>query len=184
MRKITSFQFITLNGYYKDINNGIAWHKHGREEGEYSAESLKSDNILLFGRTTYEMMASFWPTPAAYEGFPVVAEGMNKAEKIVFSKTMQKASWNNSRIISGNITDKIKKIKQTNGKNMTLLGSGSILTQFADARLIDRYQIMIDPVAIGKGASLFEDMQKPLDLNLTDTRTFKSGAILLCYDPA
>lgn len=184
MRKVTSFQFITLDGYYKDINNDIGWHKHGQEEGEYSAESLKSDNILLFGRTTYEMMASFWPTAMAYESFPVVSEGMNNAEKIVFSKTMQKASWNNSRLINRNITDEIKKLKQTNGKDMTLLGSGSILTQFADACLIDVYQIMIDPVAIGKGTSLFENLQRPLDLKLTDTRIFKSGVVLLCYEPA
>jgi dihydrofolate reductase len=108
---------------------------------------------------------------------------MNKAEKIVFSKTLKKADWQNTRIISENILDEIRKLKEGAGKGMTLLGSGSILTQMADAGLIDEYQIMIDPVAITKGTPIFKNIKHQLDLKLTNTRTFKSGAVLLCYRP-
>ncbi len=184
MRKLSTFTFISLDGYYKGQNEDISWHKHGPEEGEYSAESLKSENILLFGRTTYEMMASFWPTPMAYDAFPVVAEGMNKAQKIVFSRTLKKANWGNTRIICDNIVDEVKSLKQKAAKDLTLLGSGSILTQLAEAGLIDEYQIMIDPVAIGNGTPIFKNIKDQLDLKLINTRTFKSGVILLSYQPA
>jgi dihydrofolate reductase len=183
MRKLSTFTFITLDGYYKGLNEEISWHKHGAEEGEYSAESLKSGNILLFGRSTYEMMASFWPIPMAYDSFPVVADGMNKAEKIVFSRTLQKADWENTSIISENMIEEVKKLKQHAAKDMTLLGSGSILAQLAEASLIDEYQIMIDPVAIGNGTPIFQNINRQIDLKLTNTRTFKSGVILLCYQP-
>jgi dihydrofolate reductase len=183
MKKLSVFNFITLNGYYKGANDEINWHKHGEEEADFSARNLQADNTLLFGRVTYEMMASFWPSPMAFENFPTVAQGMNKAEKIVFSKTLKKADWQNTRIISDNILDEIRKLKQMAGKDMTLLGSGSILTQMADAGLIDEYQIMIDPVAIARGTPIFKSINHQLDLQLTNTRTFKSGAVLLCYRP-
>lgn len=183
MRKLTAFNFLTLNGFYKGPHNDIGWHKHGEEEGEYSARSLEPGNILLFGRATYEMMEGFWPTPQAYAYDPVVAAGMNNAEKIVFSSTMKTASWSNTRVIGAGIVEETRKMKQTPGRNMTILGSGSIITQFAEAGLIDSYEIMIDPVVLGEGTPLFKGMKAPLDLRLTGSRVFKSGTILLCYEP-
>lgn len=184
MRKLTVFNFITLNGFFKGPNEDISWHKHGGEESDYSAEGLKSGNTLLFGRVTYEMMASFWPTPIAMDSFPSVAKGMNKAEKIVFSRTLKKVEWNNTKVVKGNIVEEIKKMKQMPGKDMTLLGSGSILTQVAEQGLIDEYQIMVDPIALGEGTPIFKGIKHGLNLMLTKTRTFKSGAVLLCYQPA
>jgi dihydrofolate reductase len=184
MGKLSVFNFITLNGFYKGVNNDIGWHKHGEEEGEFSAEGAQSDSVMLFGRVTYDMMYSFWPTPMAMESMPVVAEGMNKSEKIVFSRTLKKADWNNTRIISNHAVEEIKKLKKTSQKDMVILGSGSIVTLCAEHGLIDTYQIMIDPVAIGNGTPLFNGMKCQLDLRLSSTRTFKSGVILLNYEPA
>ncbi len=183
MRKVTVFNFVTLNGYFKGPNGDISWHKHGAEENEYASEMLKSGNTLLFGRVTYEMMASYWPTPVAIKNNPIVAEGMNNADKIVFSRTLKKAGWNNTWLVKDNIEEEIKKMKQMPGKDMTLLGSGSILTQFAEQGLIDEYQIMVDPVVLGDGTSLFTGIKHMLNLKLTTTRTFKSGVVLLCYQP-
>lgn len=183
MRKLTAFNFLTLNGFYKGPGNDISWHKHGGEESEYSSDSLKSNNILLFGRVTYELMASYWPTPFAIENDPANAKGMNDAEKIVFSNTMKKADWNNTRIIGGNIVEEMKKLKQTPGKDLTILGSGSIISQFANEGLIDGYEIMIDPVALGEGTPIFKSIKEQLDLKLTDSRVFKSGVVLLSYEP-
>ena len=182
MRKLSAYNFLTLNGFYKGPGNDTSWHKHGAEENEYASDSLKSDNILLFGRVTYELMASYWPTPFAIENDPAVAKGMNDAEKIVFSNTMKNAGWNNTRIISGNILDEMKKLKQTPGKDLTILGSGSIITQFADAGLIDGYEIMIDPVALGDGTPIFKGIKHQLDLKLTNSHMFKSGVVLLSYE--
>ncbi len=183
MRKLSAFIFITLNGCYKGPGGDIGWHRHGEEEGEYSAESLRDENTLIFGRVTYDMMASFWPTPAAAESMPRVAEGMNKAEKIVFSKTLQKADWENTRIISEDMVEEVKRLKGFPGNNMTILGSGSIVTQLAEHGLIDHYEIMIDPVAIANGTSLFQGITRNLDLKLISVRTFKSGVVLLSYEP-
>lgn len=183
MRTLTVFNFITLNGFYKGEDNDISWHRHGAEEGQHSVEALKADNILLFGRVTYEMMASWWPTPMAAEAYPEVAKGMNNAEKIVFSNTIEDPKWANTKVLNDNIIEKIRQLKSQPGKDMTLLGSGSIVAQFADAGLIDSYQIMTDPVVITSGTAIFNGIKKPLNLQLTDTKNFKSGVILATYKP-
>lgn len=182
MGKLSAFNFITLNGYYKGINEDISWHQHGGEEEQFSIESLQSDNILLFGRITYEMMANWWPTPMAIDTMPDVAEAMNKSEKIVFSRTLKKADWTNTRIIKTKMLDAVKKLKETSQKNLTILGSGSLVTQLAEKGLIDTFQFMIDPIAIGEGTPLFHNINKTLNLKLTNSRVFKSGTILLSYE--
>jgi dihydrofolate reductase len=183
MPRINSYTFITLNGFYKGANDDISWHRHGGEESEHATEGLAGNGILLFGRKTYEMMSSYWPTPAAMEAAPDIANGMNSAEKIVFSRTLKQASWNNSRIINDNAVEEIKKLKQTGSKDMTILGSGSILTLFAQNNLIDEYQFMIDPVALGEGSTVLKNITKKLDLKLTKSKVYKSGVILVCYEP-
>jgi dihydrofolate reductase len=183
MAKLTSFTFLSLNGYYKGENEDTGWHRHGEEEVKYSEQSLKSQNILLLGRTTYEMMYSFWPSAMAAHLFPAVAMGMNKAEKIVFSNTIKAAHWQNTTIMNGNIVQQIKKLKLTQEKDLTILGSGSIVGQFSDARLIDQYQLMIDPVAIGQGTTLFSGTKNKLNLKLISSKVFKSsGVVLLTYE--
>lgn len=181
MAKLSVFNFASLNGYYKGPNGDISWHRHGAEEAEFSAESMQSKNILLFGRVTYDMMVSFWPTPMALEHSPREAKSINDAEKIVFSNTVDKAEWNNTRIINGDIINEVKKLKQTSPHDMTILGSGSIITQLADAGLLDGIQLMIDPVALGAGTPIFGGLSKQTNLKLTDTKTFKSGTVLLSY---
>ena len=183
MRKLSVFNFISIDGYYKDLQNDISWHRHGGEESEYSEQSLEAENILLFGRITYEMMAGFWPTPDAIKNIPLVAERMNRSEKIVFSNTLENAEWNNTSIVKGDIAAQIRELKKTPGKDLTILGSGSIVTQFANAGLIDGYEIMIDPVALGGGTPVFQGLKSKLDMRLVNTRTFSSGVITLSYEP-
>ena len=183
MRKLNVFNFVTLNGYFEGPNNDISWHRHGAEENKFSDDSLKAEGILLFGRRTYEMMYSFWPTEMAAEQFPETAKGMNRSQKIVFSNTLKKAEWKNTKVIGGDIVEEMKRLKKLKGMDMVILGSGSIVTQFADAGLIDEYQIMVDPVAIGKGTTMFKGLKNKLDLKLTETKIFKSGVVLLCYKP-
>ena len=182
MSRLNVFNFISLDGYYKDANSGINWHQHGREEGEFSAQSLGHGSILLFGRVTYEMMASWWPSQSAIDTMPEVANGMNQAEKIVCTNTLQTVDWQNTRMISGDILTQIAALKNKSPKDITVLGSGNLTTQLAEAGLIDSYQIMIDPVAIGEGTSIFKGMQRQLNLKLIDTRSFKSGTVLLSYE--
>ncbi|HUJ74494.1 MAG TPA: dihydrofolate reductase family protein, partial [bacterium] len=138
----------------------------------------------LLGRVTYEMMASYWPTSAAAQAMPAVAEGMNRSEKIVFSRTLSRAEWQNTRVVQDHMAEEVRRMKQMPGSHMTLLGSGSILTQLAEHNLIDEYLIMLDPVALGAGTPLFQGLRRKLDLKLLATRTFPSGVVLLTYQPA
>ena len=181
MRKLSVFNFITLNGFYKGAKEDISWHKHGEEESAYAAEGSKSGSVLLFGRVTYQMMESYWPTPMAKLNSPDVAEGMNASEKIVFSRTLKKANWANTRIVSDNLVEEVRKMKKENGKDLTILGSGSIVTQLAEHGLIDTYLFMVDPVVLGEGTSIFNGIKQRPDLKLMDTRAFKSGVVLLTY---
>lgn len=183
MRKLSAYNFTTLNGYFKDAQGSTSWHEHGgQEEGEYASDAMESGgNILVFGRVTYEMMASFWPTPDALKSMPDVAKGMNSSQKIVFSNSLTKANWQNTTLIKGNMIEEMIKLKNSPGPDMTILGSGSIITQFADKGLIDAYEIMIDPIALGDGTPMFKGMSNTLKLKLNKTRTFKSGIVLLSY---
>lgn len=183
MNKLTSFTFITLNGFFKGLNEDTSWHPHGGEAAQFANNASGADNILLFGRKTYEMMAGFWPTPMAAELFPEVAQNMNKAQKIVWSNTLTKTDWQNTTVMNGNVVEQLKQLKQTGTKNITILGSGSLLSQLSDAGLIDEYTIMLDPIALGKGSSIFEGMHHPLELKLVSSRVFeKDGIVLLNYE--
>ncbi len=183
MTKLAIFNFTTLNGYFEGPGGDLSWHRHGVEESKFAADSVGQGGILLFGRVTYEHMAAFWPTPMAQQQAPAVAEGMNKAEKIVFSRTLKQAGWENTRIVNGDIIAAVRQLKQTPGKDMCVLGSGSIITQLANAGLIDEYQFMVDPVALGNGTPAFKGLQRNLDLKLVSSRVFKSGVVLLSYQP-
>lgn len=182
MRKITSFNFLTVNGCFKGLNDDISWHVHNEEANKFSEKQLEADNILLFGRRTYDMMSGFWPTKMAYDSFPKVAERMNSSEKIVLSNSITKANWQNTKILTGNTIDQIRHLKSTSGKNITILGSGTVIAQLTDAGLIDEYEFLIDPLAIGEGTPLFENIKNKLELALTEVKPFqKSGIILLRY---
>lgn len=182
MRKLSSFLFVSLDGYYKDADGGIGWHTHGEEEAAFSRQNLEGDkDILLFGRTTYEMMAGFWPTSIGKQTDAVVAAGMTRAEKIVFSNALKTADWENTKVMSGDIISQMRLLKETPGKDMTLLGSGSIVKQFIEAGLIDELQLMIDPVAIGAGTSPFQGLNEAVNFELMSSRPFSSGTVLLTY---
>lgn len=183
MRTLTAYNFITLNGFFKGPQEDISWHTHGGEEEQYSVQSLQGDSMLLFGRNTYDMMAGFWPTPAAAAQSPEVAAGMNRAEKIVFSRQSFTPQWANTRLIGGDIVREVRALKATPGKNMTILGSGSIITLFSEYGLIDEYQFMIDPVAIPDGTPVFAGITTKLALELTASRRFESGVMLVSYRP-
>lgn len=183
MHPLSSFTFLTLNGYYQGNNGDTSWHRHGAEESAYALEGLQSDSILLFGRKTYDMMAAFWPTPQAMEMMPEMASGMNTAEKIVVSRSLQRASWQNTRILRGDLIQAIRELKEGTGKPITVLGSGQLLAQLAAAGLVDTFQVMIDPVALGAGTPFLQGIGYPLDLQLTSHRIFSSGVVLLTYAP-
>jgi dihydrofolate reductase len=184
MRKLFVFNLVSLDGYFEGPGKDISWHNVDAEFNEYAVDMLNSKDILLFGRVTYDLMAGYWPTPEAIKNDPVVAEKMNSLSKIVFSRTLNKVAWSNTRLVKENIEEEIMELKTQPGKDMALLGSGSIMTQFAQRGLIDEYRIMVNPVVLGDGTPLFKGVKDRLKLKLVNTRTFRNGNVLLYYQPA
>src|SRR5689334_20973198 len=160
----------------------MSWaDRNDPEWNEFVAGNAKSGGVLMFGRVTYEMMASYWPTAMAKKNDPVVAEQMNALEKVVLSKTMKKASWTNTRVISSIAA--VGRIKKESGPDIVILGSGNVVAQLADARLIDEYQLIVNPITLGAGRTLFEGTRKKQSMKLTNTRAFRNGNVLLEYEP-
>jgi dihydrofolate reductase len=182
MKKLSVFNFLTLNGFYKGLNEDISWHRHGSDEAEFAAQGARIESTLLFGRKTFELMASYWPSPQGMKDNPDVAEGMNKSQKIVLSRTLKTATWQNSQIICSNAMDEIRGLKEKGDKDMTVLGSGTVVAQLADAGLIDIFQFMVDPVVLGKGTPVLEGINQSLNLKLIDSKIFRSGVVLLTYE--
>jgi dihydrofolate reductase len=187
MRKLVVFNSVSLDGYFVDANGNMNWAHNSAKDAEWDAfvnGNASGGGTLLFGRITYELMASYWPTPMAVKNDPVVAERMNNLPKVVFSRTMDKAAWNNTRLLKGDPTSEVRKMKQENGPGMAIMGSGSIVSQLAQARLVDEFQIVVVPVIIGQGRTMFEGIKEKLTVNLTKTRAFGNGNVLLCYEPS
>jgi dihydrofolate reductase len=186
MRKLIVFNSVTADGYFTDKNNDMSWaHRQGDPEwNDFVAENAKSGGELVFGRVTYQMMENFWPTPTAAQQFPDVARGMNELPKVVFSKTLDKASWNNTRLIKGDPANEVRKLKDESGDQLVVMGSGMIVSQLTQAGLVDEYQMVLNPLVLGEGRTMFEGVKNKVPLKLTDTRTFKNGNVLLKYEPA
>ena len=183
MRKLTVFNHISLDGYFTDKDNSLNWvhMANDPEFDQFVQGNAQSGGELIFGRITYQMMASYWPTPMALEQNPIVAERMNALQKVVFSRTLHSVSWQNTRLVKNNLTDEILAMKQSSGKDMVIMGSGNLVSQLAQARLIDVYQLVVNPVVLGSGRTLFDGMAEKLQLKLTDSRVFKNGKIVLTY---
>jgi dihydrofolate reductase len=185
MRKLIVFNNVSLDGYFVDAKGDMSWaHSQDPEWNAFTRDNARGACEMIFGRITYEMMASFWPTPQAMQMMPEVARGMNDSPKIVFSKTLQKATWNNTRLLKGDPVAEVQKLKSEPGPGMVIFGSGTIITQLAQRGLIDEFQIAICPIVLGKGRTMFEGIKDKLQLKHTSTRTFCNGNVFLCYQPS
>jgi dihydrofolate reductase len=186
MRRLIVFNQVTVDGYIADRNGDMSWAHKERGDAEWNAfvqGNARSGGLLVFGRITYELMASYWPTPSAMRNDPVVAERMNSLPKVVFSRTLQEPSWNNTKLVNGDIAAEIRKLKKEPGEHMAIMGSGSIVSQLAQEGVIDEYQLVVCPVVLGSGKTMFDGIKAKLTLRLTRTRTFANGNVLLCYQP-
>jgi dihydrofolate reductase len=184
MRRVSAFEQVSLDGFFTDANGDMSWaHKQDPEWNEFAAKNASGGGALLFGRVTYEMMASFWPTAAAMEQMPEVAKGMNDLPKVVFSRTLGKASWKNTRLVKGDLVAEVRKMKAEPGPDMAILGSGTIVSQLAQAGLIDELQIVVNPIVLGKGRTLFGSVERKIGLRRIRTRPFGNGNVVLWYEP-
>lgn len=187
MPKLVVFNSVTLDGYFTGEHGDLSWaYTRGSQDAEWQsfvAENAKGEGVLVFGRITYDMMVSYWPTQAALNNDPIVAERMNALPKVVFSRTLSQAAWNNTTLVKGDPAAEMRKLKQAPGPDMVILGSGSIVSQLAQEGLIDEFQLVVKPVVLGKGRTMFEGVKQMMTLKPTRTRSFGNGNVLLCYEP-
>ena len=180
MRKLHVFESISVDGYFCDAGDGMSWAHAGRDDAEFAAwvsGNASGGGELLFGRKTYQMMEAFWPTPMAAAQMPVVAKGMNAARKYVASTTIQ-PTWTNTQLLKGDLLAAVRALKAADGPDITVLGSGSVTAQLGAAGLVDQYQFVIIPVALGGGRTLFT-AGRPL--RLVDQRAFRCGNVVVTY---
>jgi len=179
---------VSLDGYFAGPKGDISWHNTDEEFGKFADEQTAMFGTQIYGRITYQAMASYWPTADAIKNDPVVAKLMNTTPKIVFSKTLKNVketeNWKNIKLFKNINPEEIKKLKIQKGRDIVVFGSGTIVQQFTNLGLIDEYWIMINPVVLGKGKLLFKNIKDKLNLKLLKTRTFKNGNILLYYKQA
>jgi dihydrofolate reductase len=183
MRKMSVFNMITLDGFFEGLNHDISWHNVDDEFNDLSIPQLQAVDTIVFGRVTYEMMASYWPTEGALQDDPVVARLMTTTPKLVFSNTLKKVEWQNTRLVNGDAAAEIIKLKQLPGKNMIIFGSGKLTASLTNAGLIDEFRIIVAPVILGNGTSLFKGVDHLSKLELVSSRTFGNGNVLLTYRP-
>jgi len=185
MKKISVFNHVTIDGLFAGPNGEIDWFQavHDDEWNRYAQQHADlSHDTLMFGHTTYTMMKGWWPTPAAIQMDPHMAELMNNSPKIVFSRRLKRAreerNWRNIRVFHHIDLDELRTLKRN--ENITILGSGTIVQQLTNLGLIDEYSLVVVPIILGKGKPLFKGVDKA-KLRLVEERAFGNGIALLRY---
>jgi dihydrofolate reductase len=181
MRKVIVSEFISLDNV---IESPEKWHFPyiSDDFNEHNVKAILEAAAFLYGSNTYQAFASFWPSMTNNEYG--IADKLNNAPKYVVSKSMNDATWNNSTILSGDLTEEIKSIKQQGNGIIAMTGSGTLIHSMMQANLIDQFDLLLHPIVVGSGQRLFTDGMSSYPLKLVETQTFNSGVILLRYQPA
>jgi dihydrofolate reductase len=180
-RELFAFDMVTLDGFFAGPNGELDWHNTDDEFGAFANAQLREIGGLVFGRRTYELMAAYWPTADGVRDDPVVATAMNDLPKLVFSRSLQRAEWSNSRITKS--VDDLAALKRQPGKDLAIFGSADLLETLIPLGVVDEYRLMVNPLVLGAGKPLFKDAGQRLDLEFTQSRTFRNGNVLLSYRP-
>ena len=184
MRKLISFMATTLDGYYEGPNGEFDWPNVDDQFNDFSVSQLNNIDTLLFGRITYEGMASYWPTEDGVRDDPTIAGLMNGMDKVVFSASLERADWEHTTHERGDAVAAVKELKQGEGKHLALFGCPHLTVSLLDAGLIDEVRVMVMPILLGDGKPLFAGLRERIGLRLLTTFTFANGNVLLTYRPA
>ncbi len=179
------FMHLSLDGFAADPDHGLDFLSYDEELVKYADELVKTVGSPVYGRTTYQLMESYWPTvlkkPDAGGHALEHARWVENVPKIVFSKTLTGVTWNNTRLIKDNIAEEIKKLKQQPGKDLVIFGSPGLAATLMNLELIDEYKLTVHPVILGSGLSVFTGNNTKSTLKLLDSKTLKSGVVTLHY---
>jgi dihydrofolate reductase len=190
MRKVIALIHLSLDGFAAGPNDELDWIAYDDELEKYAHSMHAIADAVIWGRRTYQGMASYWltvpgdpaSTPAAFEH----ARWLDSATKIVVSRTLDRIEWNHAKntvLIRDNIAEEINKIKQQPGKDIWFIGSTMLAQTLMQLDLIDEYRININPTVLGRGKALFAGVTRKFPMKLLETRTFSSGVVALRYEP-
>jgi dihydrofolate reductase len=181
MKKVIFQMSVSIDGYVEGPNRELDWAIVDDEFNACAVETLTATDVLLMGRRTYELMAGYWPAePAGDPG----AELMNGTPKLVFSRTLKRVDWRNSALATGSIADEVARLKQVPGDGMLWVGGSDLAASFLEQGLIDEIRIILTPVLLGAGKTVFDAIGKRYPLELLSVKSFQSGNVLLTYRPA
>jgi dihydrofolate reductase len=168
---------MSLDGFFEGPNKKFDWFAPDEEFLDYAKDLLRTVDTILFGRTTYEHMAAYWPSAPRDE----IANAMNNLPKVVASRTLKNVEWNNSRLIQGDVAEEISKLKQMPGKDIVIFGSATLASSLLQLDLIDDYRVILSPILLGGGSPMFTNMKHRINLKLAGTKLLKSGVVVLYY---
>ncbi len=174
---------MTLDGFFAGPAGELDWHRVDDEFFSFAVEQLDSVDTLVFGRVTYQMMVKHWTSEEAIKNDPIISRKMNRTDKMVFSRTLERVEWTNSRLVKDAATEEVARVKRQPGKDMIIFGSANLAATFTRGGLINEYRVMVNPVVLGSGRPLFPRIETRLAMKLLDSRVFRSGNVLLTYQP-
>jgi dihydrofolate reductase len=193
MRRVILAMQMTLDGFSTGPNGEMDYlppfndEKSWKDLHEEMWNQLRSADTFLLGRVTYQIWEKYWPaaatSPSSAKNDIEFSKFADKTQKIVFSKTLEKAEWQNTRLVKENIAEEIARMKQQPGKNMVVAGGAGIAQTFIRLGLIDEYLVTVHPVILGIGKPLFGNLGDKIKLKLVGTKTFNTGAVELRYQP-
>jgi dihydrofolate reductase len=181
MSKLIMWNLLTLDGFFDGVENWtLDWHQYvfDHELQGFGLEQLRSAGMLLFGRVTYEGMAAYWQSAQGED-----AEFMNRLPKVVFSRTLDRAEWKNTKLVKGDVASEVRELKRQGERNIFVFGSGNLSTTLIEHGLFDEYRLAFVPVVLGSGKPLFARRPSRLRLKLLEERTLSSGCVILRYEP-
>ena len=193
-RRIVMFNQVSADGFFSDPEGGLDWVVADPEIHARAVESMPQTDTILLGRKTYEQFASFWPGalknldaagPHAASkrdpAFAAMAHWLNDTKKLVFSRSLKNASWNNSEIWGDIDATRLAKLKRQPGRDMLIFGSGSLVSQLSEHGLVDEYRFVVCPILLGEGRPVLGELPKRVRLTLVEAKPFHSGNVMLTY---
>lgn len=196
-RRIVMFNQVSADGFFADAEGGLDWVVSDPELQRRAVAGMPHSDAILFGRRTYERFASFWPhaldrleSPGPHgenkldASFVAMARWLNASQKLVFSKSLPRASWGPSEIFTEVNVEQLAALKRATGKNLLIFGSGSIVSQLSAHGLIDEYRFVVSPLLLGRGKTLLGELTPSVALKLVSAEAFASGNVLLTYSRA
>ncbi|OLE75148.1 dihydrofolate reductase [archaeon 13_1_20CM_2_54_9] len=185
MRNVIWLVHTSLDGFVTGPNGEMDWIRLDDELFEDVHALVSTADTALFGRVTYQLMEGYWPTaanrPTATKHDIEHSQWLNPALKIVFSRILKKAQWQNTKIVAENIRDEMAKLKEQPGKNLILFASPNLASTFMNLDLIDEYRFNVNPIVLGRGKALFTDLRSLNKLKLLESKTYKTGVVKLHY---